>query len=91
METFRKISNIKGQNSAGEKESLIMKLLFDSKGEEGKYIIRWIQKNLKIGAAEASMQSALVRCFIIKNNVNEKDQKANCSLSSISDIDKKVQ
>jgi hypothetical protein len=42
-----------------------MKMFFNCKGEEMKYIVRWIQKNLKIGAAEASMQSALSKAFFL--------------------------
>lgn len=42
-----------------------MKLILDSKGEEAKYIIRIVQGNLKIGAAEASMQSALAKAFLM--------------------------
>ena len=42
-----------------------MNLLLDSKGEETKYIIRIVQQNLKIGAAESTMQSALAKAFLM--------------------------
>eukprot|EP00828_Plagiopyla_frontata_P015454 TRINITY_DN2005_c0_g1_i1.p1 TRINITY_DN2005_c0_g1~~TRINITY_DN2005_c0_g1_i1.p1 ORF type:complete len:574 (-),score=59.38 TRINITY_DN2005_c0_g1_i1:74-1795(-) len=34
-----------------------------------KYLIRWVQQNLKIGAAEATMQSALIRALILSKKV----------------------
>jgi DNA ligase-1 len=49
---FRKIAQTSGNNSAGTKESIIVKLLQDASNAEAKYIIRFLQKTLKIGAAE---------------------------------------
>jgi len=66
---------LKGNNSNGERESLLLKMLFDAKGEEPKYIVRFVQKNLKIGAAEATMQTALVRAFLVSNYSNEETDK----------------
>lgn len=60
-----KIAKTKGQNSQGEKEAILLELLRAAKGEEPKYIVRFIQKNLKIGAAELTMQSALARAFVL--------------------------
>ena len=57
------MANCKGNSADKEREGMLMKLLFDSKGEETKYIIRWINKNLKIGVAEATMQASLARAF----------------------------
>lgn len=68
-----KIANCKGNSADKEKESILIKLLFDSKGEETKYIIRWINKNLKIGVAEATMQSSLARAFASLNNVKDEE------------------
>lgn len=42
-----------------------MKLFFDAKPDEVKYIVRWIQKNLKIGCAELTFQSALSRALLM--------------------------
>jgi ATP-dependent DNA ligase len=75
METFRKMPRLKGSNSNNERESLLLKLLFDCTDNEPKYIVRFVQKNLKIGAAEATMQSALVRAFLIKNYYDETNGK----------------
>lgn len=40
-----------------------MKLLQDATNEEAKYIVRWLQKNLKTGAAEKTYIQALARAI----------------------------
>ena len=50
-----KIKQAKGNKSQMEKEGLIQKLLFDTSAVENKYIIRFIDKNLKVGSAEKAM------------------------------------
>jgi ATP-dependent DNA ligase len=62
---------MKGNNSNIEREQAIIKLLQDAKEEEIKYIVRFIQGNLKIGAAEATMQQALVQAFLVNNYIDE--------------------
>lgn len=58
--TFIKISKTKGNNSQAEKENLLINLLLESTNEEAKFIIRWIEGNLKISAGEKTMQKALI-------------------------------
>ena len=43
----------------------MMKLILDSEGEECKYIVRWMQLNLKIGMAEGSILLCLARAFFL--------------------------
>ena len=52
-----------------------MKMFYESQGNEIKYLVRWVQGNLKIGAAQLTMQfnlflfrSALSRAFFIYLN-----------------------
>ena len=71
MEGFRRMARLRGNNSNLEREAILVKLLFDAKDNEPKYIVRFVQKNLKIGAAEATMQAALVRAFLVSNYVDE--------------------
>lgn len=52
-----------GTGSAIEKERILSNILRQAKPVEAKYIVRFIEKNLKIGAAEKTMQSALARAF----------------------------
>jgi len=70
------MARLKGNNSNNERENLLVKLLFDAKENEAKYIVRFVQKNLKIGAAEATMQAALVRAFLVSTYVDETNPKA---------------
>ncbi|CDW77798.1 dna ligase 1 [Stylonychia lemnae] len=60
-ESFQKISKCSGNNSQSEKETIILKLLQEATNEEAKYIVRWLQKNLKTGAAEKTYLAALAR------------------------------
>ena len=53
-----------GKDSATAKESIIVKLLQDGQKEEAKYIIRFLQKTLKTGAAEKTVITALARAII---------------------------
>lgn len=75
METFRKMAHLRGNNANNERENLLTKLLFDAKENEPKYIVRFVQHNLKIGAAEATMQAALFRAFLIKSHHDEVEGK----------------
>lgn len=61
FENFKRIAKLSGSNSVNEKESVIVKMLLDASNEESKYIVRWLEKNLKTGAAEKTFISALAR------------------------------
>lgn len=63
--SLRRLSEITGNKSNMEKETLIVNLLNDAKPEEAKFIIRFLQKNIKVGAAEKTFQGGLTRAFII--------------------------
>jgi len=67
------MANIKGNLADKERESFLIKLLFDSKGDETKFIVRWINKNLKIGVAEATMQASLAKAFTSLNGLNDEE------------------
>lgn len=64
FQEFRRIATISGKDSANAKESVIVKLLQDGSKEEAKYIIRFLQKTLKTGAAEKTVITALARAII---------------------------
>ena len=59
----KSMASIKGSDSSNEKERIIQGLLRQAAPEEAKFVIRFIEKNLKIGAAEKTMQSALSKAF----------------------------
>ena len=54
------ISKTKGNNSIGLKQKILENLLIESKDEETKFLIRWVEGNLNISAAEKTMQKALI-------------------------------
>jgi DNA ligase 1 len=60
-DTFWKVATLHGNNSMALKEDELIKLMQQADGDEVKYIVRIIQKSLKIGASELTMQSALAR------------------------------
>ena len=61
---FRRIAQTSGNNSASVKESIIVKLLQDASNDEAKYIVRFLQKTLKTGAAEKTVLIALARAIV---------------------------
>lgn len=63
FDTFLAIANKSGNSSVAEKTNLMMKLIMDSQPTETKFIVRWLEGNLKIGAAEKTVVSALARAF----------------------------
>ena len=62
-ETFMSIAKQSGGSSVASKTNLMMKLITDSKPNETKFIVRWLEGNLKIGAAEKTVVWALARAF----------------------------
>lgn len=63
FDAFFDLANIKGKSSFAEKERILVKLLFDATKEEIKFIIRSLQKSLKIGASFKTIIAALARCI----------------------------
>ena len=61
---FRRIAKMTGEGSTQAKESIMTKLLQDGTNDECKYIVRFLQKTLKTGAAYATVISALARAFV---------------------------
>lgn len=61
--TLKDLAYIKGNKSNLEKEKILTGLIRQATPEEAKYIIRFLESNLKIGAAEKTMQTALTKTF----------------------------
>mmetsp|Transcript_29278 Transcript_29278/g.52390 ORF Transcript_29278/g.52390 Transcript_29278/m.52390 type:complete len:608 (-) Transcript_29278:2357-4180(-) len=64
-DTFMRVANCHGQNSATIKEGYLVKLFNTADSLEVKYLIRIAQKSLKIGASELTMQSALAKAIAV--------------------------
>lgn len=62
-DTFWRVANCHGQNSAALKEGYLVKLFNTAEALEVKYLVRIAQKSLKIGASELTMQSALAKAI----------------------------
>ena len=65
FETIHSIPEQTGKNSSQVKINLIFSLFNIADGASVKYIVRFLQKNLKIQCAEASMQASLARAFAL--------------------------
>jgi len=76
FEDAMKVANTSGQNSTKLKQSIILRLLKDGTNTEAKYVIRFFQKNLKIGANAATMIGALAKTVVLLNKTNLKFTKS---------------
>lgn len=64
FQEFRRVAKTSGDKSATVKENIIVKLIQDSQNDEAKYIVRFLQKTLKTGAAEKTVITALARSIV---------------------------
>ena len=62
-----------------QKESLIVKLIQECSEEEVKYLIRWLEGNLRTGVAELTVIAALARaiCYTPPQLINTDMQVLN--------------
>ena len=67
FESFRLISKSSGSNSVILKQNIIVNLLSKASPAEAKFIIRWLVGNLKTGAGEKTIISALARALVFNN------------------------
>jgi DNA ligase-1 len=61
MDNFLTLANIKGKSSFADKEKLLVKLFFLANKDEIKYIVRSLEKGIKIGASLKTIIAALAR------------------------------
>lgn len=94
MDSFRELANIKGKSSFAEKEKLLVKLMFNANRDEVKYLVRSLQKGLKIGANFktfiAAMAKSIAKIYIdYKINLEEKEAERALllSINQLSDED----
>lgn len=67
FESFRLISKSSGSNSVILKQNIIVNLLNKASPAEATFIIRWLVGNLKTGAGEKTIISALARALVSNN------------------------
>lgn len=58
-DSLLKIANTSGSDSTNLKTAIIIKLIQNATAVEAKFIVRYLTKNLKIGANEKTVLSAL--------------------------------
>jgi DNA ligase-1 len=85
MATFNKVAKLNVQ--AGKIDAL-SKLLFDAEKDEAKFIVRWMEGNLKVGVGEQTIIGALARAvcvtpFNLSFNSPELNQQARVSNTSL--------
>ena len=75
MKVYNDVAGKKGKSSQDEKSKIICKLMFDANKDEIKFIVRSLQKSLKIGASFKTILSAFARsvCKLYKGKLDEKE------------------
>ena len=73
LNTLRQISEIKGKSSSSEKESTLLNLLNAASSNEIKFIIRFIQGKMNIGASYKIVASAFARAVAERTSSKEEE------------------
>lgn len=63
MKTFRKISLLSGKNSTTFKEQELQALLINTKSNEAKFLVRFVNNNFKINCGEKFIIAGMARAF----------------------------
>ena len=71
--TFHRLTGIKGKSSTLEKEAVLLDLLNGATSNEIKFIIRFIQGKMNIGASYKTVASAFARIVADKTGSSEKE------------------
>ena len=72
MDKIRQMAKTHGTKSNTIKEAYINEILFDASPIECRYVIRFLQKNFKMGAAESSFQQSLARVYFMRLHLRPK-------------------
>ena len=75
MDVYKNVAIKKGKSSQDEKIKLLSGLMFKADKDEIKFLVRSLQKSLKIGASFKTILSSLARSIIkiLKNKTDEKE------------------
>ena len=75
MKIYTNVAVKKGKSSQDEKVKILCDLMFKADNEEIKFLVRSLQKSLKIGASFKTILSSLARAInkILKNKLDEKE------------------
>ena len=91
MNIYQEIASKKGKSSQDEKMKLLCKIMFQANKDEIKFIIRSLQKSLKIGASKKTIVFSLARGIsqLLTHHLDEKEISKILmeSISQLSDED----
>ena len=75
MKIYKSVAVKKGKSSQDEKIKILCDLMFKADKEEIKFLVRSLQKSLKIGASFKTILNSLARAIhkLLKNNLDEKE------------------
>jgi len=75
MKIYKNVAVKKGKSSQDEKTKILCDLMFKADKDEIKFLVRSLQKSLKIGASLKTILNSLARAInkILKNKIDEKE------------------
>ena len=75
MKIYKNVAVKKGKSSQDEKTKILCDLMFKADKDEIKFLVRSLQKSLKIGASFKTILNSLARAInkILKNKIDEKE------------------
>ncbi len=85
-EVFNRISKTSGKGSQLTKIRLISSLLNDSLPNEGKYIVKFLIGNLRLGIADYTLMDALAIAFTGNKNNRESIERAYNQISDLGEV-----
>jgi len=77
FENIQKLSTLEGEGTVNRKVGLISELLTSSEPEEGKFIVRTILEEMRMGVASGTLRDAIVWAFFGKKLGVQYDAKTN--------------
>jgi len=75
FENIKKLASVTGIGSQERKLNLIAELLVSAKPKEGRYIVRTILGELRVGVAEGIVRDAIVYAFLFKERMSKEEKK----------------
>ncbi len=83
FDNLRKIASLEGHGSTDQKTKLVAQLFSSSRGVEGRYILRTVIQDLRIGVAEGTLRDAIAWAYLLSDEDLMFDEE-NLSISPLS-------
>ncbi|MFO7872693.1 MAG: ATP-dependent DNA ligase [Candidatus Undinarchaeales archaeon] len=88
-EKFENIPDVSGSGSIDEKTSILAELLSSASPEEGKYIVRTVLQEMRVGVGEGIVRNAVAKAFDIDKDVVEHAYNVRNDFGEVAKIAKK--